>query len=129
MKKYVAFVVVALFFGFSEKAYAVKSGVTIDSVTVVDNLMGSWVVTAKGTLTLGDNDTFNGAKFEFTDPNGKAVVPIIKQFSAPGQGKTTNYEVYTVTSTQGNWFFTVSEFYTTGGNPAIAGTSKKFTVP
>jgi hypothetical protein len=110
-------------------AQANQSNVTVDTLTVVAQGGNTWKVTASGTITLGAKDTWVGAKLSFTDPNGTEQTPIVTQFSVPTPGNTTNYSCYVVAGTQGNWSFTISEFYTTGQTPGIANVTKKFTVP
>jgi len=135
MKKLSIVVAVALYLAFggplaSARAQVKSSGVTMDTPMVTDLGTGSYKIVVTGTLSLGQNDTFNGYKFWFEDPNGKEVAPIVTKYTQPDPGKTTDYSFYTTTGVKGVWTASAAIYYTqANGTPATAAVSKGVNVP
>lgn len=106
----------------------VPSSVTLDTPTVTKAGF-AYKIDAKGTVTLGTNDSYMGFRIIFTDPNGLDQAPWVN-LPTPINGKAVNYTATWNTGLKGNWTAKVGMTYETGGQQKVATTpDKPFSVP
>jgi hypothetical protein len=89
---------------------------------------GAWKITVTATATLGMNDTYQGIKTQFTDPNGNVVAPFVN-FTPPAQGKSSTLTFWTTTGVAGQWNASATMSVTLAdGTPAPQAFGVKITV-
>jgi hypothetical protein len=99
---------------------AANSSISFTGAKAEDTGGGAWKITVTGTATLGMNDTYQGFRCDFTDPNNNKFAGILN-FTPPAPGKSSPFTFWYVAGSPGTWGYSATMYWTTGQVPGLDG--------